>query len=111
MWCAVKVSLEMKDQRPANAVELTDGVQLTNGVELAIENRSPEIASKIIQYLMKRVTHEDQMSRILKTSLVPMIQRYPKIFAKTLHHPKLFSTVANIRVCFESRDPFDTMGL
>ena len=97
MCCAVEVSLETEDERRKN------GVQLTNGVELAIKNRSPEIASKIMEYLMKRVTHEDQMSRILKKSLVSMIQRYPKIFADTLHHPELFSTVADIRVCFEQR--------
>lgn len=71
-----------------------------NVVELALERRSPEIASKLMKYLMERVTYDPQLARILKKCLVLLNKNYPKIFIETLHHPKLFSLTAELRARF-----------
>lgn len=66
-----------------------------------VTKRSPKTLHVMLKYLLKRVTHEVEVERILTRSLVPILQHYPTIFIRTIRDPRLLAPGHEIEVRFE----------
>lgn len=65
-----------------------------------VTKRSPKTLYVMLKYLLKRVTHEVEVERILTHSLVPILQHYPTIFIRIIRDPRLFAPGHEIEVRF-----------
>jgi len=69
-----------------------------NAVEASLMRRPPKIVKMVIHAVLKRVTHEAELSRILKRSLIHLHHTYPEIFQPVIEGSALFNEVCKIEV-------------
>lgn len=88
----VKVSFTIKNNPQIFVDEVADYV------EASIVRRSPDTLKVIVQYLLKRVCHEEEMAKVLADSLFHSLRDYPQIFHSVLQDPRLLGTGHEIEV-------------
>lgn len=75
-----------------------------NVIETSIAGRSPKTLCVVLKYLLRRVTHEDEIAKILTNSLVSILQRYKAIFTRAIRDRRLLSPGQEIKVHIRIQD-------